>query len=361
MIEKHLRKLSRGCELCFKGKKLVLFVTGICPRKCIYCPLSQEKKNKDVIYANELKVKDVNDLLTEVEKSNASGAGITGGDPLCKLSRTILYITELKKRFGRKFHVHLYTSLDLISKDSVNKMRSAGLDELRIHIDLENKKEWKKLALLKNQFSEVGIEIPVIPGGEKKIIEMINFCKDYVDFFNLNELEYATLSQEEYKKKNWKVNEKYEVKNSEKTALKILNHFKKYKLRIHYCSAEFKDKIQFCERIKVRAKKVAESFDKITEEGTLLRGAAYLLETKPTFESELKNLDRKKLGKKLESFFNKLKKEFPKTILKKDYQKLRILTSLKSIQKISKTIPNCAIVEEYPTEDHLEVYIEFLS
>ncbi|VVB79455.1 Biotin synthase [uncultured archaeon] len=361
MIEKHLGKLSKGCQLCFTGEKLVLFVTGICPKRCIYCPLSKEKKNKDVIYANEVNVKSIKDLLEEVEKSNSKGAGITGGDPLSKLSRTISYIRALKNKFGKKFHIHLYTSLDLVSPKSVKQLKDSGLDELRIHLDIENKKEWKKLSLLKNKFPEVGIEIPVLPGKEKEVIQAIDFCKKYVNFFNLNELEYATLYEEEYKKHKWKVNEKYEVTNSEKTALNILNHFKNKKVRIHYCSAEFKDKIQFCERIKVRAKKVAETFDKITEEGTLLRGAIYLKETKPTFESELKKLDRNRLRKELDLFFNQLRREFPKTRLRKDYQKLRILTDLDSIKKLSKKVPNCAIVEEYPTEDHLEVYMEFLS
>ncbi|HRZ19884.1 MAG TPA: radical SAM protein, partial [Methanofastidiosum sp.] len=33
-------KLSKGCKLCIKGRKSVLFVTGLCGVNCYYCPLS---------------------------------------------------------------------------------------------------------------------------------------------------------------------------------------------------------------------------------------------------------------------------------------------------------------------------------
>ena len=82
---KKIGTLAKGCQLCVKGSKLVLFVTGLCPRSCDYCPISDIKHKKDVVYADEWPTNQINDIIKEAELIKAEGAGITGGDPLCKL------------------------------------------------------------------------------------------------------------------------------------------------------------------------------------------------------------------------------------------------------------------------------------
>ena len=52
-------KLAKGCQLCVKGRKSVLFSTGLCPRNCFFCPISDKKKNNDVIFINELKINEL--------------------------------------------------------------------------------------------------------------------------------------------------------------------------------------------------------------------------------------------------------------------------------------------------------------
>lgn len=351
MIEKHLNKLTKGCELCFKGKKSVLFITGKCPRNCIYCPLSKEKKNNDIININELKTRKLKEIINEIKLSNSKGIGITGGDPLAVLSRTINTIKALKKEFGKSFHIHLYTSLDLINKNSLIKLQNSGLDELRVHPDIFNKHLWEKIKLIKelnsqknikSKFKEFGIEIPVFPNEENKIIELIEFSKNYVDFYNLNQLEYATLYENIYKHKKWIVQEDYSVIGSEETALKIIKKYSKFKLRIHYCSSKFKDSVQFTNRIKIRAKNIAQSFDKITQDGLLKRGVICI--------NEKDNANQ---------IINELKKQKIKYQFEKN--KSRILFNQKLAQKLSKIFKNVSIIEEYPTTDGLVVEEEKLS
>ncbi|MEM2983791.1 MAG: hypothetical protein QXL24_01105, partial [Candidatus Jordarchaeaceae archaeon] len=83
-------ELSEGCQLCIRGTKLVLFVTGLCehPPSCSwYCPISYERKGRDVTFANERLILDDNDVISEATLCSAEGTGITGGEPLLVLER----------------------------------------------------------------------------------------------------------------------------------------------------------------------------------------------------------------------------------------------------------------------------------
>ena len=96
-----------------------------------------------------------------------------------------------KKRFGKKFHIHLYTSLNLVNNERLSLLHKAGLDEIRFHPDLDSKKLWNNLNYAKEYDWDTGVEIPLIPGKEKETMSLIDFVQDKVDFLNLNELEIA--------------------------------------------------------------------------------------------------------------------------------------------------------------------------
>jgi pyruvate formate-lyase activating enzyme-like uncharacterized protein len=175
-----------GCRLCMKGAKLVLFVTGLCRKRCYYCPISEKRKGKDRTWANELLVKSPDDIIGEAGRQRALGAGVTGGDPSIRLDRTIDYIGLLKEHFD-PFHVHMYTAYPL-DKTSLLRLKGAGLDELRFHFQRAD--ITKRIENSAKLGIETGIEIPSIPGSEQKIIEIANRLIDAGGcFLNLNELE----------------------------------------------------------------------------------------------------------------------------------------------------------------------------
>lgn len=367
-------RLPRGCQLCVRGAKLVLFVTGLCSLKCYYCPISDAKRNKDDIWANEWKIESTNDIITEAKLCDAKGAGFTGGDPILKLDRTIKLIKLLKKQFGKEFHIHLYTPTKLITEDKLKKLNKAGLDEIRFHPDIENSKEWGKIALAKNFNWSVGVEIPVIPGKAKQTKRLIGYLSTIdLDFLNLNELEISDTNANKLLEKGFKTKDKisYAIKGSQELALKLLKYAENKIRNIHYCTATLKDKVQLANRIKRRADNIAKDYDMMDHEGILKRGAIYLEELKPDFgyRRKLESLSRGSI-KKFIIKLKKIKKELtarfhiPENLISVDKDKLRILIDSKiliqllSQIKTKKLIP--AIVEEYPTHDQLELSVDFL-
>src|SRR2546426_11552302 len=87
---------------------------------------------KDVVFADEKRATKDEDVLEEAHAIQATGAGITGGDPLEAGERTCHYIRLLKHEFGPKVHTHLYTmSTDA---DKSRMLAEAGLDESRFHV-----------------------------------------------------------------------------------------------------------------------------------------------------------------------------------------------------------------------------------
>lgn len=363
-------ELCDGCKLCVQGRKTVLFITGICPRKCFYCPISSEKYARDVVFANEWKIKDVEnpvELFEEVKMTGAKGAGITGGDPLSRLDRTCEYIIKLKKEFGAKFHIHLYTSLNLISYASLEKLFLAGLDEIRFHPDLEDASLWDRLSFAKNFNWVVGVEIPVIPHLAIETEKLIDFIKDKVDFLNLNELELSDTDTPHYKidDDSRKNDSSYAVRGSEELALKLLDKCSKLNLRTHFCTAKLKNQVQVGERLKRRAKHVALDIDELTEEYLLYRGALYLKGFEPGFNyNQGLNIEQNEsaLIKAKEQLINEGLFDDEDLVL--DIERNRLLTHFSLAQEYCDEIKKLnlvpAIVEEYPSSDYFCTELEFL-
>lgn len=342
---KNIGTLPKGCRQCVQGRKSVLFITGVCSSNCYFCPISDKKKNKDVTYINEWPTDDIKDIIKEIKLCSSTGIGITGGDPLTRLERTVKFIKILKKTFGKDFHIHLYTPLILVNRKSLEKLYNAGLDEIRFHPDLDNTKLWERIALAGKFGWKIGVEIPCIPGKLEKTKRLIDFIKDKVSFLNINELEIADNKSSKLAELGFKTKDKlsYAIKGSEEMAYSLLKYCDKNTgLNVHYCTAKLKDKIQLSKRIKLRSKSVAKPYDIISDEGMLFRGEICS-------------------DKNLNAVSNKLKKEFsiPDDLIEVDKKNSRILIApwianeLKG--KLKKLNLKVALVEEYPTWDDLEV------
>ncbi len=323
---------AKGCKYCVKGKKLVLFISGICEVNCWYCSLSKKRKNKNLIFANERECKTFGDVAEEVRESKATSAGITGGDPLACLDKTIKFASQLKKEFGKRFHIHIYLPTKFTTREKLEKL-SKCVDEVRFHPEfLINKSKMKedieKIKIGKNIFGRknTGIELPMIPEKKEEILDFILSIEKFISFVNLNEFELSETNFDIVTKK-YSLNEGgYVVSESLKAGKWILNELakKKTKLKVHLCTAELKNCSQFANRLK-RHKILP--YGKKTKDGTVI----YLIVNK-------------KLNEK-NTFYDEKKK---RTILSP--QTARKLIGKYKIKRI----------EEYPTYDRIEVEEEVL-
>lgn len=392
-----------GCVHCRNGAKMVLLITGVCSMKCFYCPLSEKKHHHDVIYANELLVWDGNKnvktsnklstnvsgkpddvilgrgeihseialkIIDEARFISASGTGITGGDPLIVLDRTVSFIQLLKKEFGEEHHIHLYTA-SIPSKQELMRLRSAGLNEIRFHlIDLldypleedgpsdEDERVMegyldmylKSIEQALDLGLDTGVEIPVLPGS----MEVLKWMAPRLDssgamFLNLNELEFSPTNSKALLEQGYQIRDDVSsaVVGSEETAKNFMTWVGEQGLTIaiHFCSSKYKDAGQLRSRLDRRANNIVMNHQHITEDNTLLFGIV------------------ERVGD-LENFARILKENYdiPGELVYVNEERDRVEIAPWVLPEIAAELTCPAfLIEEYPTADRLEVEREKLN
>ncbi len=319
---------------------MVLLVTGRCGSGCYYCPLSDVKRGKDVIYANETRIFDREEILAEARSIGATGTGITGGDPFHCIDRTERAVRMLKEEFGEGHHIHLYTCT--VDVQNALRLEAAGLDEIRFHPRAEF---WSKLdelpfrELMEKTSMRVGLELPALPDREEDLRMAIDSASSLgLDFVNLNELEFSEGNYGMMEDMGYELKDDISaaVLGSEELARKLCDTSSG--IAVHYCSSSFKDSVQLRRRLIRRAERMAEEMDDITEDGTIIKG---VVECEDPLEA---------MAMLAEDF------DVPQELMRHDVQKGRLEVAAWVLEEIFDELPyRCYIVEEYPTSDRLEV------
>ena len=359
-------QMSKGCQQCIKGEKMVVLVSSKCTSNCFYCPLSLERKQADISYANERPFTKISDMLIEAENMTARGASMTGGDPLelHSFSQTLLYCQALKSKFTNEFHIHAYTRGKELNEEMLLQL-SPFLDEIRFHV-INLDKDFSTIELATDYDIDVGIEVPIIPtkGLEyyKSLIkkfESIIPKKSQFYFINLNELEisetnYRKLLSHGLKEHN---NNQSAVQGSSELAREVVEWASHHSsVPVHYCALSTKDNIQLPNRLFRIALKRKLPSDVIIEEGSdrglLVRGV---------IRANGHDLDKIKE-------FLVMELDIPPKLIYKDKRKDRILTNAAILEEIYEEIKQefsqvqAGLVEEYPSYDNLQTtFISFES
>ncbi len=339
--------LPRGCTLCARGSKMVLLVTGRCSSGCFYCPLSEGKRGRDVSYANERPIDGIEEAIEEARSIDAEGTGVTGGDPIAAMTRTTGMIHSLKSEFGPEHHVHLYTARPL-GREELRELRRAGLDEIRFHPPVDDLADVATVGYTRAVETaaelgmEAGYEVPVLPD---RSVQLRAFLASLVGapgspFVNLNELEFSSTNAEALRTRDYLVRSDVSsaVAGSEELALRLVEEFGPQGLRIHYCSAAFKDGVQLRRRLARRAQNVVRPHELVTEDQTLLKG---VVETD----------DPGAVARHLQASF-----DVPPELMVVDSERGVLELAPWVIEELEEAIDgDCYLVEEYPTWDRLEV------
>jgi hypothetical protein len=268
--------ISKGCEQCAKGGKMVLFVYGYCDqRDCFYCPLGENRKNVQQVYANERPVESDEDVVAEARRMDALGSSITGGEPQEVMDRTTHYLSLLKDEFGEDHHTHLYTGITG-GRENMRRLSEAGLDEIRFHPPFEqwgdlHGTEWEDiLYVAREEGLTPAFEIPGIR-AETEFLEFLD--EGAAEFVNVNEFE---MSQGNYRRMQERG---YELQEGHMSAVDgsknvILEEMAQHP-RVYFCTSVFKDAAQHRNRLQRMAENVRRPFDDVTDDGTLVYGKAW--------------------------------------------------------------------------------------
>ena len=349
MASSHRGALSEACAQCAEGTKMVLFVTGVCRFRCFYCPVSERRNQIDVAYANERRVLSDADVIDEARAIGAAGTGITGGDPLGVIDRTVHYVELLKREFGPSHHVHLYTHEP--NPEKLRRLAEAGLDEFRLHIPHYL---WGPLASKGGAYRRVleeapswgirrGVEVPVLPEKERELAHLLETLGAIgVDFVNLNELEFSETNDRPLRERGYAVDERggWGVRGSREVAERLVRQ-SGLSVPVHYCSSRFKDGVQLKRRLLRRLERTAPAFAVPTGEGTVILGVVEPPESEGLEETARTLARLAHLGP---------------SDYRLDLARRRVELGPRALRRVARRLVWPAfVVEEYPTADALEV------
>ncbi len=356
---------TEGCIQCMQGSKLVLFITGKCHWKCDYCPLSENRRESVSMFANERRCDSYDDVIEEARAMRATGAGITGGDPMMDFEHTVEGIRRLRAEFGPSFHMHMYTSIPF-PPDRATTLAEAGLDEIRFHLlDFELEPYLEAMRASSDTGMLTGVELPCPPDLPEKMKSLLEAMRDApISFLNLNELEITVGNYHEMQLRGFNLSDEITAgaAGSAELALLLRDRVRAaadgvgdpedgevrppYGFHLKFCTAVYKDAGQLRRRFLRRGEATIAPHETLTEDGTLMFGAVYsAAEDASANAAEIAEVC-----------------ELPTTFVHWDEANGRIEIPLVLAEGIADEVDApVAMVEVHPTHERLEMTIVWLN
>lgn len=274
--------LSPGCRICGEGTWSCLFINGLCNGRCFYCP--SEQKSRDVPMTSTIPFPDPREYIAYLERFGFRGVSISGGEPLLTLDRTLTFVTKIRRHFGSSLYIWLYTNGLLTNRETLRRLRDAGIDEVRFNIGAGNYSldpVREAVGIIPN----VTVEIPAVPEKEDLLWEKIGEMADSgVNFLNLHQIRCTPFNGKHLLARNYTLlhGPRVAVLESELTALRMLARLRERGMDfpVNYCSSIYRSRFQTAGARRRNARMARKPWEDITEAG-LIRSLS--LEGSPEF------------------------------------------------------------------------------
>lgn len=185
------KPISPGCMACKSGGWLCAFIGTRCNATCPNCPNHMVNTGNDIATATGMGGSiDIEDILTRLEQPYFKGVGISGGEPLMYIDKLVEWVTRIKAKFP-DMYVWNYTNGLLASKENLERLAAAGLDEIRFDLAAFDYSQeiLDKMKMAVGIIPSVGIEIPVMLEQYDKLLKAIDFADAAgVKYINLHDL-----------------------------------------------------------------------------------------------------------------------------------------------------------------------------
>lgn len=252
--------LSPACVECTGTNGSETFSTTFkCHRDCYFC-FNYNLADYDRFVEGGCPWEEVMQQAADATDGKMAVVGLTGGEPLLDFEGTIAFLDRAHELFGDA-HKRMYTSGDLLTRDMAQRLREAGLDEIRFSIKQDDTDETRERVLANMKMAteyipSVMVEMPIVPGTKEVMQDwMRRFDEAGIDGMNLLEFCFPFHSWEEFARRDFELKNPpfpimYDygysgglaVAGSELLALELMDWATDQGLSfgMHYCSLENK-------------------------------------------------------------------------------------------------------------------------
>lgn len=184
--------LSSACVACATDEGSRTFYLSLaCNRDCYFC-----------FNANQMGFEEGRQLKTNWDEeldaflqgpAPVTHVALTGGEPLLHPDEAVAFL-EQARREAPAAHLRLYTDGDFLTEELLERLRDAGLTELRLSVKPDEEgaagEAIRRLELAKRFIPQVMVEMPVIPGTVEEMKDLLR-AMDKIGAFGINLLEFG--------------------------------------------------------------------------------------------------------------------------------------------------------------------------